>query len=338
MELLCLGLNHKTAPVEVRERFAVGTTKLGDVRQRTHRHDRRHRRGGDLHLQPHRVLSGGARRAGERFDRLEAHLAEKTDLHDSAAPHFYRMEKSDAARHLCRVVSGLDSMMLGETEIFGQVKQAYQAALEAGATAGVLNRVFQRAFGVGKKVRTETSIQEGSTSVGNVAVDLAEKIFGHLKNSEVMILGAGEMSRITAQSLVSRGARSIFVSNRSFDRAEELATDMGGTRRALRRLAERARTRGHRHFLHRFAPRHRPAAPMSKKPAAPASSGPLFFIDIAVPRDIDPAVGEIEEVYLYDIDTLEQLADEARAPRQKQIEECERIIDAELAKLNLPGT
>jgi glutamyl-tRNA reductase len=271
------------------------------------------------------------------FTRLELHLAEKTQLRDSAAPHFYRMEKSEAARHLCRVVSGLDSMMLGETEIFGQVKQAYHAALEAGATAGVLNKVFQRAFGVGKKVRTETSIQEGSTSVGNVAVDLAEKIFGHLQDSEVMILGAGEMSRITAQSLVSRGARSIFVSNRSFDRAEELATEMGGTavrfddwQSVLERVDIVISSTGSPHAIVRRAD--------VEQARRARKYRPLFFIDIAVPRDIEPAVGEIEEVYLYDIDTLEQLADEARAKRLKQIEECERIIDAELHKLRLPGT
>jgi glutamyl-tRNA reductase len=270
------------------------------------------------------------------LQRLESHLADTTQLHESAAPHFYRMTKSDAARHLCRVVSGLDSMMLGETEIFGQVKQAYQAALDAGATGGVLNRVFQRAFGIGKKVRTDTSIQEGSTSVGNVAVDLAEKIFGHLKNSEVMILGAGEMSRITAQSLVSRGARSIFVSNRSYDRAQELALEMGGTavrfddwQGVLSRVDIVISSTGAPHTIIQRSD--------VEKARRSRKYRPLFFIDIAVPRDIDPAVGEIEEVYLYDIDTLEQLAEEARTKRQKQIEECERIIDAELAKLNLPG-
>lgn len=335
MELLCLGLNHKTAPVEVRERFAVGTHKLGEAASEL------------------KSLSGVseslvvstcnrtefylvAETAGETFPLLESHLVAKAELDASVDPHFYRMEKSEAARHLCRVVSGLDSMMLGETEIFGQVKQAYQAALDAGATAGVLNRVFQRAFGVGKKVRTETSIQEGSTSVGNVAVDLAEKIFGHLKNSEVMILGAGEMSRITAQSLVSRGARSIFVSNRSFDRAEELAAEMGGQavrfddwQSVLAKVDIVISSTGAPHaIVHR--------ADVEKVRRA-RKYRPLFFIDIAVPRDIDPAVGEIEEVYLYDIDTLEQLAEEARERRQKQIEECERIIDAELAKLNLPG-
>lgn len=335
MELLCLGLNHKTAPVEVRERFAVGTPKLGATA---------HELISATEVAESVVISTcnrtefylAAPNAQEALLRLESHLVHKTDLHDVATPHFYRMEKSEAARHLCRVVSGLDSMMLGETEIFGQVKQAYQAALDAGATAGVLNKVFQRAFGVGKKVRTETTIQTGSTSVGNVAVDLAEKIFGHLKNSEVMILGAGEMSRITAQSLVSRGARSIFVSNRSFDRAEELATEMGGSavrfddwQKVLERVDIVISSTGAPHAIVQRAD--------VEKARRARKYRPLFFIDIAVPRDIDPAVGEIEEVYLYDIDTLEQLAEEARGRRQKQIEECERIIDAELAKSNLPG-
>lgn len=336
MELICLGLNHKTAPVEVRELFAVGATKLGSSA---------------FELIETTGVSEGvvistcnrtefylvAPVAQDAFEQLETHLAGKTEVHRSAEPHFYRMEKSDAARHLCRVVSGLDSMMLGETEIFGQVKQAYQAALEARATSLVLNKLFQRAFSVGKKVRTETTIQTGSTSVGNVAVDLAEKIFGHLKDSQVMILGAGEMSRITAQSLVSRGARSIFVSNRSFDRAVELADEMNGQavrfddwQSVLERVDIVISSTGSPHaIVHR--------ADVEKARRA-RKYRPLFFIDIAVPRDIDPAVGEIEEVYLYDIDTLEQLAQEARTRRQKQIEECEAIIDAELAKLDLPGT
>jgi glutamyl-tRNA reductase len=335
MELLCLGLNHKTAPVEVRERFAVGTTRLGESASELV---------AMTGVAEGVVISTCNRTefylvapdAAGAFKRLESHLAEKTRLHDDAAPHFYRMEKSEAARHLCRVVSGLDSMMLGETEIFGQVKQAYQAALDAGATAGVLNRVFQRAFGVGKKVRTETSIQEGSTSVGNVAVDLAEKIFGHLKDSQVMILGAGEMCRTTAQSLVSRGARSIFVTNRSFDRAAELAREMGGTavrfdawEEVLEKVDVVISSTGAPHALiHR---EHVEKVRRARK------YRPLFFIDIAVPRDIHPAVADIEEVYLYDIDKLQSLANDGRARRQLQIEHCERIILDELAKLNLPG-
>lgn len=336
MELFCLGLNHRTAPVEVREKFAVGTPKLGSA---------------SVELVALAEASEGvvistcnrtefylaAEDAKDAIGKIETRLADKIQVDSSVSAHFYRMEKMDAARHLCRVVSGLDSMMLGETEIFGQVKQAYGSALDAGATGGVLNKLFQRAFSVGKKVRTETSIQEGSTSVGNVAVDLAEKIFGHLKNSEVMILGAGEMSRITAQSLVSRGAKSIFVTNRSFERAQELAAEMGGSalrfddwQSALSRVDVVISSTGAPHAIVQRAD--------VEKARRARKYRPLFFIDIAVPRDIDPAVGEIEEVYLYDIDTLEQLAEEARGRRQKQIEQCEEIIDHELAKLNLPGT
>jgi len=336
MELLCLGLNHRTAPVEVRERFAVGTNKLGEAASGlTSLAD----------VSEAVVISTcnrtefylAAPNAREAMERLETRLAERENFDSSVHDHFYRLEKIDAARHLCQVVSGLDSMVLGETEIFGQVKQSYKAAHAEGATGGILNRLFQKAFNVGKKVRTETSIQEGSTSIGNVAVDLAEKIFGHLKDSEVMILGAGEMSRITAQSLVSRGARSIFVTNRSYDRAVELANDMGGSavkfdewQSVLERVDVVISSTGAPHsIIHR--------ADVEKVRRA-RKFRPLFFIDIAVPRDIDPAVGEIEEVYLYDIDTLEQLAEEARTRRQRQIEECERIIDNELQKLNLPGT
>lgn len=336
MELVCLGLNHRTAPVEVRERFAVVSGKLGEA-------------AADLaslaEVEESVVISTcnrtefyvAAASGKDALERLEAGLANRENLAPDDLSHFYRLEKIEAAKHLCEVVSGLDSMVLGETEIFGQVKQSYDAALKAGATGGVLNRVFQRAFGIGKKVRTQTSIQEGSTSIGNVAVDLAEKIFGHLEASEVMILGAGEMSRVTAQSLVSRGAKSIFVTNRSFERAQELADEMGGSavrfdewQKVLERVDVVISSTGAPHaIIHK--------ADVEKVRRA-RKFRPLFFIDIAVPRDIDPAVGEIEEVYLYDIDTLEQLAEEARVRRRLQIEECERIIDAELVKLNLPGT
>ena len=228
MELVCLGLNHKTAPVEVRERFSVGTTRLGEASQNLL----------EMAGTPEGVVVSTCNRtefylaaedSAEALRCLEISLADKVHGHEEP---FYRHEKSEAARHLCKVVSGLDSMLLGETEIFGQVKQAYHAAHAAGTTGGMLNKLFQKAFSVGKKVRTQTAIQEGTTSIGNVAVELAEKIFGHLKDSEVMVLGAGEMSRLTAQALVSRGAKSIIVANRTHDKAVELATEMKG--RAVR--------------------------------------------------------------------------------------------------------
>jgi glutamyl-tRNA reductase len=328
MEFVCLGVNHKTAPVEVRERFAVGTTKLGEAAQQLL----------EMAGVPEGVVVSTCNRtefyfvaddANSALQRLENSLAEKVHGHEEP---FYRYHKTDAARHLCKVVSGLDSMLLGETEIFGQVKQAYQAAHSAGTTGAILNKLFQKVFSIGKKVRTQTSIQEGSTSIGNVAVELAEKIFGHLKNSEVMVLGAGEMSRLTAQALVSRGAKSIIVANRTHEHAVELAEEMGG--RAVRfddwmdelkkvdvviSSTGAPHTIIHRHEVEslRRARKYRP----------------LFMIDIAVPRDIEHSVGEIEEVYLYDIDALEQLADEAKLRRVNQTIECKKIIEAELLKI-----
>lgn len=337
MDLVCLGLNHQTAPIEVRERFAVSGTHLGSASRTLL---------GLPHVSEGLVLSTCNRTeyylAGESCgDAAAALRGYLGNLLEGTCPvpdhHFYQKDKSEAVTHLCRVVSGLDSMMLGETEIFGQVKTAYQAAHQAGATGGVLNRVFQRAFSIGKKVRTDTSIQEGSTSVGSVAVDLAEKIFGHLKDSEVMILGAGEISRVTAQSLVSRGAKSIIVSNRTFDRACDLAAEMGG--RAVRfddwaevlpEVDVVISSTGSPHAIIRRAD--------VEKARRARKFRPLFLIDIAVPRDIDPGVAEIPEVYLYDIDTLEHIAGEAKLRRLKQIEECENIISREILRNPLPGT
>jgi glutamyl-tRNA reductase len=321
-------VNHKTAPVEVRERFAVGNTKLGEASINLL----------ELAGAPEGVVVStcnrtefylAAENSSEAIRRLEKGLAEKVHGHEEP---FYRHEKAEAARHLCKVVSGLDSMLLGETEIFGQVKQAYHAAHAAGATGSVLNKLFQRAFSVGKKVRTQTSIQEGSTSIGNVAVELAEKIFGHLKNSEVMVLGAGEMSRLTAQALVSRGAKSVIVANRTHDRAVELAADMNGRAvrfddwlEVLKDVDVVISSTGAPHTII-----HKEEVESIRRAR---KFRPLFLIDIAVPRDIDHTVGEIEEVYLYDIDTLEQIAEEAKSRRLQQIIECEKIIEAELAKL-----
>lgn len=332
MEIVCLGLNHQTAPVEVRERFAVSEGKLGEESAKLCAVDG---------IEESVVLSTCNRTeyyaAAEDYRVARDQLRSFLQSHAGEplrAEHLYEMERVDAARHLCRVVSGLDSMVLGETEIFGQVKKAYQAALESGSTSRTLNKLFQKAFGVGKKVRTHTGIQEGQTSVGSVAVDLAEKIFGHLRNSKVMVIGAGEMSRTTAQSLLSRGAHSIFVTNRSFDRAEELARELDGEavrfddwQRVLNQVDVVISSTGAPHAVMDRA--HVEAVRRKRR------YRPLFLIDIAVPRDIDPAVGEIEEVYLYDIDTLKEIAIDAKGRRAEQIKVCERIIDQELAKSGL---
>lgn len=330
MTVVCVGLNHQTAPVDLRERVAVAETKIAATLARIrglddvceavvlstcNRVEFYVVTGGDARVSAHRVLltmAGGA-------------------LLEAEGDHFYTRVGDDAVHHLFAVAAGLDSMVLGETEIFGQVKKAYALACEHGATGRTLNKIFQRSFAVGKRVRSSTGIQRGATSVGSVAVELAERIFGDLEDCAVMLLGAGEMSRVTAQSLLSRGARSIFVSNRSHDRAVELAAEMNGT--ALR-FDDWPRTVADVDIVivSTSAP-HFVVTPDQVVAARRIRRGrPLFFIDIAVPRNIDPAINAIDDVYLYDIDALQVLADEARRHRAEQIALCHAIISEELAK------
>ena len=332
MDVVCLGLNHQTAPVEIRELFAVPENRLGEESGRLCEVEG---------IEESVVLStcnrteyyAAAVDCGFASDQLRSFLQSQAGA-PPRIEHLYEKQQLEAARHLCRVVSGIDSMVLGETEIFGQAKKAYQAALESGSTSRMLNQLFQKAFGIGKKVRTNTGIQEGQTSVGSVAVDLAEKIFGHLRNSRVMVIGAGEMSRTTAQSLLSRGARSIFVANRSFEKAEALATELGGEsvrfddwENVLKEVDVVISSTGAPHAVMNRG--HVEAVRRQRR------YRPLFLIDIAVPRDIDPEVGEIEEVYLYDIDTLKEIALEAKGQRAEQIKLCESIIDQELVQSGL---
>ncbi len=333
--LLCLGLNHRTTPVELRERVAFAESKLPEAAREI------------------QALPGFAESVVlstcNRVEIYSARAPEKPDkdsfetLVDYLASHFsltpaqrnalicYHLSETDAARHLFRVVSGLDSMVLGETEIFGQTKAAYETALKAGATGRNLNKLFQHAFRVGKLVRNETVIQRGSTSVGSVAVELAEKIFGHLRDCRVLLIGAGEMSRVCAQSLLSRGAQSIFISNRHHDRAVELAAEMKGSairfddwEKAVHDVDIIISSTSAPHFI---------VTPELIKPAMhKRRSHPLFIIDIAVPRDVDPRVNDIEEVYLYDVDALQAIADDNRRERERELVKCEEIIEEQLRK------
>ncbi len=332
-QLVCLGLNYRTTPVEVRERVAFPEAKVPEAVQQV-----RSLPGFEESV----VLSTCNRveiysththyKAHAAHDELVNYLVQRFELAPEQAEALvtYKLDADEAARHLFRVVSGLDSMVLGETEIFGQVKAAYQVALGTGTTSRTLNKLFQQAFSVGKKVRNETSIQRGSTSVGSVAVDLAEKVHD-LKQCRVMLIGAGEMSRTCAQSLLSRGAKSIIVSNRSHDRAVELASEMGGT--ALKFDEWEAAMHEVDVIISSTSAPHFVIKPdqiqhvMKKR-----RWEPLLIIDIAVPRDVDPAVNEIEGVYLYDIDALQAIADEGRRERVKQLAACEQIIEEQLEK------
>jgi len=334
MKLVCVGLNHETAPVEVRERFALSEKALD--REVVGLLEARNIEEGVVLSTCNRTEYYAVVNGGSGVAELESWICGQREFDGAREGIFYCYEAREAAEHLCRVASGMNSMVLGETEIFGQVKKAYQRSLDGKATKGVLNRLFQRTFSVGKRVRNQTGIQEGATSVAGASVELAEKVFGRLKGSTVMVIGAGEMSRQTAQALQSRGASSVMVTNRSYDKAVQLAESIGGHavhfdswETELKDVDVVIAATGAPHFV--VKPGHVEAVRRKRK------FRPLIMVDIAVPRDIDPKVGEIEEVYLYDIDTLQEMANEARKRREKQLVLCEEIIREEIDKAVLPA-
>ena len=329
MDVLCFGLSHKTAHVEVRERFAVGEAHLGEIATQLAQ---------TAPLREAVVISTCNRveyyaAADDSAEGLES-VAQFVSKRAGAAarePAFIRLRGLDGIRHLFRVVSGIESMVLGETEILGQVKKSYQAAQTAGATSRNLNKLFQRAFNVAKEVRTRTSITRGPVSVGSVAVDLAEKIFGRLDSCNVMVLGAGETAEMTAKALQSRGAKAIFVSNRTHDRAVALAEMLGGKaihfdewQREFESLDIIVGSTGAPHAVVTAAK----IAPLMSRRA----DRPLFCIDLAVPRDFEPAVNELEGVYLYDIDALQGIAEQSMEVRRQELVRCEEMIERHVSE------
>jgi glutamyl-tRNA reductase len=230
-----------------------------------------------------------------------------------------------AVQHLVEVSAGLDSQMLGETEIFGQVKDAYAAAQSSGTTGPVLNRVFQKGFQAAKHIRSHTAITEGHVSVANVAVDLALNIFGGLKEARILLLGAGEIGEKTARAFQSRGAAALTVASRRFERAMELATTLGASAMPFEqrdvRLAEFdvvVCATSAPDIVMSFATT---KAAMHRRPARP-----LFFIDQALPRDVHPAVADIDNVFLYNLDDLAKIAEENRVAREAEIAKCRAIV------------
>lgn len=246
------------------------------------------------------------------------------DPHGDAPP-FYRYEAESCVRHLFRVAAGLDSMVVGESEILGQAKKAYEEARKSGAAGPYLHRLFQRAFRVAKQVRTHTDIARGAVSVGSIAVELAQRIFGDLNECKVLVLGAGETSERTARALISRGVTDLRVSNRSAERAVDLAHAVNGRAVAFDEWAVQCREVD---IL--IASTASPTPLLTPEILAPMLrerlDRPLFIIDIAVPRDVDSAVNEMEGVYLYDIDSIRSVAEQSLALRRQQVTAAESII------------
>src|SRR6476646_241937 len=328
MKLFAAGVSHKTAPVELREQLAVKQTAIVDLAFVLKCFG---------HLDEIVLLStcnrveiyGTTRQAtGHIKSLLQLLCAEPRELDD----YIYVHEDADAVRHLLRVAPGLDSLVLGETEITGQIKNAYEIARNAGLTGRGLNRLFQRAFQVTKEIRSRTGIGRGAVSIKSAAVELVEKTLGDLSRQSIMVIGAGQMAECCVRSLVKKGASSILIANRSFDRAIDLAIQCGGQAVCLgdclfempdvdvviaaTSSPESLLTRDDADNLMRSR-HHRP----------------LLLIDLSVPRNIDPAVRGLEHVALYNIDDLEAVARRGVQARERELAACHQIVEAHVAAL-----
>jgi glutamyl-tRNA reductase len=324
MTLFCVGLSHHTTNVETRERFA-GHAETECILRSAGCAEAL------LLTTCNRVEVYGVSEKRVSTDEIARCLVRGTEKDaPEYARAFYRYEDEKCVQHLFRVASGLDSMVVGESEILGQAKKAYESARSSRAAGPYLNRLFQRAFRVAKQVRTHTDVTRGLVSVGSVAVDLAQRIFGQLRNCKVLVLGAGETSERTARALASRGVKDLRVSNRSSDPAHELARLVGGC--AIPFDEWRAQCREIDILITSTSSE---APLLTSENLAPMLRGridrPLFIIDIAVPRDVDPNVNEMEGVYLYDIDSLQSVADQSLALRRQQVAAAEEIIAEHVA-------
>jgi len=331
MELLVVGLNHKTAPIEIRECLAFPGDKLEEALSKVH---------GLPSVRENMIVS--------TCNRVEVYVATREiekatrDLKEFLSQYhglplkefercLYAHTGEEAVRHIFRVASSLDSMVLGEPQILGQIKDAYDLSQQAKTSGLILHRLLHRAFHVAKRVRTETKIVVGGISVSSVAVELAEKIFGTLQKKTVLLIGAGEMCELAARHLVSAGAEKIMVTNRTYERAASLAQEFRGEAIPFEGMSQGLKTVDivvSATDSPQYLIRHDQIAKVIKD----RRQKPIFFIDIADPRDIEPDVGEIENVYLYNIDDLQKVANENIKDREMEAHKAEAIVQSEVLK------
>lgn len=324
MPLFTIGISHHTAPIEIREKVAIPRTEYAD-------------RVGELRALPgvEEVLIVGTCNRTEIYcltdrggkDRVVEWVHRRNGIPDGRlTPHLYAHEGADAARHLVRVASGLDSLVLGETQILGQLKDAWQQAHEAGSVGKVLDRLFQHTFSAAKTIRTRSGIGEHPVSVAYTAVVLARQIFGDLEQQTVVLVGAGEMVQLCGRYLVDHGIDRLLILNRSREKAEELAAELDATAMTLDRLDE-ALPQADILISSTASP-----LPVIRRDDVKAAlrrrrHRPMFLVDIAVPRDIDPEVGRLKDVYLYTIDDLQQVVDENLQQRAEAAEAAGEDVD-----------
>lgn len=339
MPIVVIGLSHRSSPVELRERFAFAQADVPSSLKLLRESGVAEEAVIVSTCNRVEIYASTSSEFRQACDALKQFLMTCHGYRDPLAEEIYAFNEPLSIQHLFKVACGLDSMVLGETEVLGQLKSAYDTALKHGHTGSRLNKAFQKAFNVAKQIRTETNIQRGSISVGSVAVELAEKIFSTLSEREVLVIGAGDTSEKTARALLSRGARSIIVSNRSYDRALALAAQLDGRAVHFEDWAKEfpkidiviSSTAAPHHILDCAK-----LEPLMKL----RRNRPLLLIDIAVPRDIDPAVNFMENVFLYNIDDLQLIADDYLKQRKEEVARCEQIIrekaQALLQRPNVP--
>jgi glutamyl-tRNA reductase len=331
VHLLLVGASHRTAPLELRERLDFSSRGL----------DTAVRRLAGRPAMSEAVVISTCNRAelyvacADPSTAVVDVLDFISEFHqlpgDQVKPHLYSHIDHDAARHLFRVSSGLDSMIVGEPQILGQIKEAYGVATTVQTAGPLLNKLFHWAFGVGKRVRSETALAEGAVSVSFAAVSLAKKIFGNLSGRRVLVIGAGEMGKLTAMHLKAQGVASVTITSRTLANAQQLAEEVGGSVAVWESMAQA--------LLDSdivITSTGSPTAILSKsqvKAAMPASrTRPLFLIDIAVPRDVEPSAAEIEQVFLYNIDDLQAIVRENLQKRGAEVSRAEQIVEEEVRK------
>lgn len=328
-DIYLIGLNHRTAGVEVRERFALtdcnvleqGVVPIDDVVSEV------------LILSTcNRVEILAVGRGPEVVSRvLRGWSAACGQCEHDLAPYVYTHKGPEAIRHLFRVASSLDSMVVGEPQILGQLKDAYRKAIERNCTRVILNRLLHKAFSVAKRVRTETGVASSAVSISYAAVELAKRIFGEMNQYKAMLIGAGEMAELAATHLLHAGISKIYVANRTFERGRELARQFNGEAIHFEDLFERladadiiiSSTGAHEAII-----RARDIKDVLRR----RKHRPMFFIDIAVPRDIDPDVNNLDNVYLYDIDDLKEVVEENLAQRREEAAKALTIVEEETGK------
>jgi len=331
VHLFLLGVSHRTAPVDLRERLDFSSRDVGAAVEALAARSSAAESVVLSTCNRSEIYLGTADPTRVR-DEVVAFLSEYHELaREVFLPHIFTYDDAAAAHHLFRVAAGLDSLVVGEPQILGQVKDAFQVASGRHCTGPLLNKTFHSAFGVGKRVRTETALGEGAVSVSFAAVALARKIFGRLDGRRVLVVGAGEISALTAQHLRSHGVAEIVITSRTGAHADALAAEVGG--RAVP-WSEMGAAIARADIVVTATGSQRPIITRAHVEAATGRKrvDPLFLIDIAVPRDVDPGVADIEQVFLYNVDDLQNIVQENLARRGAEIARAEAIVGEELAR------